>query len=939
MNSRTLSFAEEIMDFTERRGVDIVLNSLAGDAIGKSLAVLAPYGRFLEIGKRDIYENTRIGLRPFRNNLSYFAIDLGGALETGMIGEFLRELRSQFENDRLHPLPYRTYSLGNLKSAFHSMAQGKHIGKVVLNWRGEKVRMHRSNARPLQVRADATYLITGGLGGFGLATAEWLVARGARHVVLTSRTGDINEEARLAIDRCEAAGAKVRVAISDVSSDPDVARLFADIATGMPPLCGVVHAAMVLDDGLLADLDAERLHRVLAPKMSGAWNLHLHTRELPLDFFLLYSSISSAIGNRGQANYAAANSFLDGLAHHRRALQLPALAINWGAIGQVGYVARNEHVQEHLARYGWNPIPLREAFAAIELLLQSDVAQMTVLRVDLEQWLQATAGAMNSPRYSLLTAAAASDGGEAAQDGISVRAALASAAPHARLQILELFLAEQIAKVLRTTPANIERDKSLHEVGLDSLMAVELLNRIENQLGVSLASADVMSGPTVARLSAILAESFGGGPAPEESRESPGCVQAKGPAAAVHAASGWTEGIELSPTPVIPKVFSEPSAIFLTGATGFLGAYLLRELLDRTKADIYCLVRADDPAIGMARIEENLRRYGQNNLAQAARIVPVTGDLEKPLFGLTQTQFDALAQMIDVVHHCGALVRHLSPYAAHEAANVAGTIEVLRFASSAKTKPLHYVSTLAVFSPRDSADSRLILESDEPDDVAGLMGGYAESKWAAEAIVRRAASTGLPIAIYRPGLITGDSTSGISSPDDFIWRLVRNCIDLGAGPDSSLELYLTPVNYVAAAIAHLSLRPQSVGNSFHLVNAASANLSDLLEFARSTGHPIRKMSFLEWESAALNLPNGDCSAGSLRPYLLFYPEAKKDKLRQASAMPRFDCSNAVAGLAGSDIHCPPVNDEMLRRFFDQFIQQGSWPPPPAREIAEPDAVH
>lgn len=526
MNSRTLSFAEEIMDETAGRGVDIVLNSLAGDAIGKSLSVLAPSGRFLEIGKRDIYENTRIGLRPFRNNLSYFAIDLGGALETEMIGQFLRDLRSQFESGRLRPLPYRTYSSGNFKSAFHSMAQGKHVGKVVLAWSGAKVRMRpASDARSLQIRQNATYLISGGLGGFGLATAKWLVANGARHVVLTSRTGQINEEARAALDSCEKMGAQIAVMTSDVSSESEIAQLFASIAANMPPLAGVVHAAMVLDDCLLTDLDPKRLHKVLAPKMSGAWNLHRQTRELPLDFFLLYSSMSSVIGNRGQANYAAANSFLDALSHHRRALQLPALAINWGAIGEVGYVARNEQVREHLARNGWDAISLREAFAAIELLLRSDIAQMTVLRVDFEHWRQVSSGAMDSLRYSLLATAMASEAGDHPDDGASIRAAIASAPPSARPQILESFLTEQIARVLRTSAANIEREKPLTEIGLDSLMAVELLNRIESRLGVIVVTADLMSGPTVVRLAAVLADRFGGNAAsapPNDSARSNG---------------------------------------------------------------------------------------------------------------------------------------------------------------------------------------------------------------------------------------------------------------------------------------------------------------------------------------------------------------------------------------------------------------------------------
>jgi acyl carrier protein len=385
----------------------------------------------------------------------------------------------------------------------------------VLNWRGEKARM-----RPLPItqsarfREDATYLITGGLGGFGLATAQWLVANGARHVVLTSRSGHLNDEARSAISGCEKLGAQIAVMVSDVSVESEVERLFAEIAAKMPPLAGVVHAAMVLDDCLLADLDPKRLHKVLAPKMSGAWNLHRQTRDLPLDFFLLYSSMSSVIGNRGQGNYAAANSFLDALAHHRRALHLPALAINWGMLAEVGYVARNEEVQEHLARQGLHAIPLQQVFDALGFLLQSDVTQMAVLRIDLERWLQASPLALNSPRFSLLVNAMLSDSGSSQDDGLSTRAALASAAPEDRLQILELFLADQIARVLRTSAANIEREKPLTEIGLDSLMAVELLNRIEGQLGIVVVTADVMSGPTIAKLALILVERFGGSAAP-----------------------------------------------------------------------------------------------------------------------------------------------------------------------------------------------------------------------------------------------------------------------------------------------------------------------------------------------------------------------------------------------------------------------------------------
>jgi thioester reductase-like protein len=459
-------------------------------------------------------------------------------------------------------------------------------------------------------------------------------------------------------------------------------------------------------------------------------------------------------------------------------------------------------------------------------------------------------------------------------------------------------------------------------------MAVELLNRIESQLGVSVPTADVMSGPTVAKLAALLAGSFGGSAPPTESEEQENPV-ASDSAAEMRAAVRWDHEIEANLPTVSGASVIGPSAILLTGATGFLGAYLLRELLERTNADIYCLVRAADPETALNRIEENLNRYGQRRSGHAARIIPVTGDLEKARFGFSEKQFNALAQTIDVIHHCGALVRHLSPYASQETANVAGTREILRFASSVKMKPVHYVSTLAVFNLDGSPEDRVIHEADEPDDVASLMGGYAESKWVAEAVVRLAGAKGVPVAIYRPGLITGDSVTGVSTPDDFIWRLVRDCIELGAAPDTPTPLYLTPVNYVAAGIAQLSIQPVSIGGIYHLINPCSPTLRDILSFARSIGYPMREIPLAEWEKMAATARAGAAEANSLRPYLLLYPEAKKESLRNATRMPRFDCSAALTALTGSGIKCPPVDEAMLRLVFEQFVQSGSWPAPAA----------
>ena len=312
---------------------------MPGEYITRSLSILAAYGRFVEIGKTDIYQNKPLGLFPFRNNLSYFALDLDRVCRErpALLRSLLLELMAMFQQGSLKPLPHNIFPVEDAANAFRYMARRKNIGKVVLSFTvaESKNRSDRSAAP----RADATYLITGGHGGLGLAVARWLVEKGARHLVLLSRSGASSAGEEVAADLA-AKGATVTTIQADVSNESDLARALSEIRNTMPPLRGVIHAAGVLDDHLLLNLDAESFRRVLAPKVLGAWNLHTLTADLPLDFFVVFSSVASVLGSPGQANYAAANAFLDGLAHDRRSQGLPCLSINWGPWAEVGMAAR-----------------------------------------------------------------------------------------------------------------------------------------------------------------------------------------------------------------------------------------------------------------------------------------------------------------------------------------------------------------------------------------------------------------------------------------------------------------------------------------------------------------------------------------------------------------------------------------------------------------------
>jgi len=505
MDSRSLDFAEQVLETTGGRGVDIVLNSLSGEAIPKSLSVLAPFGRFLEIGKRDIYQNSRLGLRPFSRNLSFFAIDLSQLLRDrpAFIARMTGDLMRRFEARELVPLPHKVYPISQAADAFREMAQGKHIGKIVFSVNAADVEVQPDSADRVVFRPDATYLVTGGVRGFGLAIAEWMIERGARNLALIGATG---ASAQAAKERLAGPnGANILTAAVDVSDEASVAGFLSSIQSTMPPLRGVIHAAMRMDDGLLQTLTPARLWNVIGPKAGGAWNLHSQTKDLPLDFFVMTSSVSSLIGNPGQGNYAAANAFLDVLAHHRRSLGLPALTINWGHLGEVGYASRHADVSGHLERYGVPPIALNDALAMLERLLRSDVTEAAAMRVDWTRWSESNPRVKKSPRYEDLLSFEPSGNQES---GVGIAGAIRDASGAERMKLLETFIREVAARVLGMPATQIDPARPLTEFGLDSLLGIELVNRIEDGLGLRFPVEKILRGPSILGLAQILAESI-----------------------------------------------------------------------------------------------------------------------------------------------------------------------------------------------------------------------------------------------------------------------------------------------------------------------------------------------------------------------------------------------------------------------------------------------
>ncbi len=359
-------------------------------------------------------------------------------------------------------------------------------------------------SEPPRVHSDASYLVTGGLGALGLQMARHLVAEGARHLLLTGRRGVTSAEQQAAIQQLEAEGAQVQVIQADVSNPAEVTKLLARAGL-MKPLRGVIHAAGVLDDGMLMQQTPERFEHVAAPKVQGAWHLHTQTLEHPLDFFVLFSSVASLMGSASQANYAAANAFMDGLAHARRASGRPALAINWGPWGDVGMAAA-EPVKRRLANEGWDTITSQQGWQITHALLQHDIAQAGVLPIDWATFVQQVPGAAQSPLLSILTEQVKLTAPQlsSTSKGHAIAEQLQTVSPDERQELLVAYIQERTAQTLRVPVAQLDEQESLSQLGIDSLIAVELRTWVRNDLDLDVPVEHFLTTPTISDLAATI---------------------------------------------------------------------------------------------------------------------------------------------------------------------------------------------------------------------------------------------------------------------------------------------------------------------------------------------------------------------------------------------------------------------------------------------------
>jgi acyl transferase domain-containing protein/acyl carrier protein len=490
MDSRSLDFVDQTMAATDGRGVDVVLNSLAGPALRAGLDVLAVGGRFIELGKRDIYADTKLGMSPFKRNITVSSVDLDLVLRTkpDLACTLLGEVAEELTAGRLDSLPRKEFPLEQAADAFRLMAAAKHIGKLVLTVpeTGSTVAVVPEGVVPVAY-ADGAYVITGGLGGLGLEMAKWLGGLGAGRLVLNGRSAS-SVHTEEVIAGLRAGGTEVEVVRGDVSEPEVASRLVA--ARGRFRLRGILHAAAVLDDGMVLNLDRSRVEKVWRPKVDGAWRLHEASEGHDLDWFVLFSSGASMFGNPGQANYAAANAWLDAFAQWRHHRGLPALAVNWGAWGEAGRATG-------FADRGFSTLSTKDGIDALTTLLDHERVRTGVFAFEADHWFGMLPSVMESSFFAAMPRAAQGDSPAA---GGKVRAELAELPAEERRRFMIDYLAGQIRVILGLSSASVEADVPLTNLGFDSLTALQLRNQLEADLALKIPATAVWTHPTPAAL-------------------------------------------------------------------------------------------------------------------------------------------------------------------------------------------------------------------------------------------------------------------------------------------------------------------------------------------------------------------------------------------------------------------------------------------------------
>jgi thioester reductase-like protein len=817
----------------------------------------------------------------------------------------------------------------------------------------ERVDWRAEETRELPVRQGGAYLITGGLGGIGRELAHWLMARFRVRLLLIGRSDITNRDAAgaermRALRRLETLGTVVYEPL-DVGDEDAMREVICRVERDWGTrLDGVFHLAGVPHDCAIQEETADSFETAIHAKVTGASVLDRITRERPGCLFVGFSSVNAVFGGSRAAAYSAANRYLELLTHEqRRRGRLVSWCLHWSQWEDVG-MSRGSTYQELARSQGFEPISTEQGIQSLQAVLSrpgrsvligvdgtnpqlrfhveapvtetqqlvayisttcesSDLSRLRGLDIRdayerrshcrvlvLPELPRDETGQLDRPRLSMLTGSG------------TVMEAIESA-PRTDVERQLIRLWQEVLQVPRVTIHN-----SFFELGGHSLLAAQLMARIASTMEVDLPLGVLFADPTVSGLARAV-----------ESHR-------RGETSAVTSIDLRAEAVldpTIQPVSRIPADTSaQPNRILLTGATGFLGAFLLRDLLEHTDATIHCLVRAPSLGEGVNRIAANMQAYWLWNDSYPTRIVPVLGDLGQPRLNLDASDFQELAEQIDAIYHNGALVNFVYPYPLLKAANVEGTSELIRLACLERVKPIHFVSTLSVFPLVDLSGLGEALEEKSLEQPELLLDGYSQSKWVAERRLLEARARGLPVSIYRPARITGDSRTGMGEAEDLMWKLIGQCIRSGKTPAIEVQVDMTPVDYASRAIVALSAQSHWTGKTFHLANPSPISWRRLCDWIRQRGYPLEEVPVETWKDQ-VGAQVGSELQNSLFGWLPLVSALTSGDGPLVLPQLKHDCRNTLQGLEGTGIVCPPVDDAMLGTYFDRLQASRRLDPP------------
>ncbi|KAI9879283.1 MAG: hypothetical protein M1830_009013 [Pleopsidium flavum] len=511
-SSRDTSFAAGVLAMTQGKGVDIVLNTLAGALLQESFNCIAPFGRFIEIGKRDLELNSSLEMGAFTRAVSFSSIDLLalGIHKGHEINRVLKDIIRLFKEKVINPIETVTvHPLSDIEKTFRLMQAGKHMGKIVISVKPDDLVPVLPQTPSAKLRPDSSYLIVGGLGGIGRSVCHWMADHGARNLIVLSRSANAQEKAGPFLAEMEKVGCRVKAIGCDISDESELAKALGACAQEMPPIRGVIQGAMVLQDSILEQMTLEDYYVAIRPKVQGSWNLHLQLSSHELDFFVMLSSLAGIVGYASQCNYSAGGTFQDALARYRTARGLPGVAIDLGVVKSVGYVAENDGTADRLKKSGHMVLSEDDVLGAVESAITSPPSTQIMFGLNSgpgRHWEESPMARdlrFSSLRYRQSAQYTASVS-KAGSTDLGSKIAAASSFDEA-VEVIVKGITKKLMDIFMVAEEEVTPSKALSDYGVDSLVAVELRNMLALRAGSEISIFDIMQSRSITALSAMVA--------------------------------------------------------------------------------------------------------------------------------------------------------------------------------------------------------------------------------------------------------------------------------------------------------------------------------------------------------------------------------------------------------------------------------------------------